>query len=460
MSRTKKKWQFPHEFLIVLGLTVLACILTYVIPAGVYERVTLESGSSVVNPESFQFVENTPVPLWRIPMAVVEGFYNARQLIFAILIFTGAMQIIMSTGTIQALTSTVIRKSGKKQTLAIVIIMAVIAVLSSPMGYNPFIAFVPMILALAVQMGYDTMTGIAMITLAAAMGPNAGMLNPSTTGLGNELAGLPTFYGFGYRLIGFALMTAASIVYVIRYANRVKADPTKSLVYNIPQSVRKEDKVEDLKLSKRQIAVLVVVVAGMAILIYGCTALSWGFQEMSAFFLVFGPVGGLVYGMGANEICNRFVDGCRIVTRAVILIGLAYSISVILSAGSILDTVVWGVSNILNYCPTFLQAPCMLVIHTIVNFFITSGNGQAVVTMPIMLPVANIIGMSPETAILALNYGESFTNLIFPHSSALMGFLALSDVPYQVWLKFFLKLLAVWYVIGVVLLMIAQAIGY
>ena len=338
--------------------------------------------------------------------------------------------------------------------------MAVVAVLSSPMGYNPFIAFVPLGLFLSAQMGHDAIVGVALFCLAAAMGPNAGMLNPSTTGVGNELAGLPTFYGFGYRCLGFVLFTAATIAYVIRYARMVKADPTKSLVYGIPQEITYVDDGEEKKLSARQKLVLAVVLAGMVLLVIGCTKWNWGFQKMSAFFVVFGPVCGLIYGTRPNDICNQFVDGCKMVVRAVILIGLAYAISVVLKNGNILDTIVYKVAGLLNYVPTFLQAPGMLLIHTIINFFITSGNGQAVVTMPVMLPVAEIIGMSPETAILALNYGDGFTNIIFPHSAALMSFLALSNVPYQKWLKFVWKLVVIWYVIGCILLMIAQAIGY
>lgn len=460
MEKSAKKFTFPHEFIIIIVLGVLACILTYIIPAGQYERITTEAGTTVINPEVFQYIENTPVAIWRLPMLLVEGFYNSRALIFAIFIFTGSMQIVMASGTLQNLTSIVIQKFGSKQSVAVAVIMSVIAVLSSPMGYNPFIAFMPVGLLLAAQLGYDAVCGVAIICLAAAMGPNAGMLNPSTTGIGNQLAGLPTFYGFGYRLVGFALITAVTIWYVIRYGNKVKADPTASYVYGIPQDLPEVKEKEDAKLSTRQILVGITLIAGIILLIFGCTKMGWSFQEMSAFFLVFGPVCGFVYGMSPNEMCVQFTNGAKNVMRAALLIGMAAVISVILTNGNVLDTIVKAVSSTLNYLPAFLQAPGMLLIHTVVNFFITSGNGQAVVTMPIMLPVADIIGMSPETAILALNYGDGFTNMIFPHSSALMAFLALSNVPYHKWVKFVWKLLLLWYVIGAVLLMIAQATGY
>ncbi|WP_312832207.1 YfcC family protein [Sedimentibacter saalensis] len=461
MEATKrKKLSFPHEFIIVIVMAVLACILTYIIPAGEYEQIKSETGKMVINPDIFRYIENTPVSIWKIPMLLVKGFYDSSSLIFAILIFTGSMQIIMATGALRALTSTVIKKFSKRQTIAIAVIMFVIAVLSSPMGYNPFIAFVPVALLLSYQLGYDEMVGVAMITLAAAMGPNAGMLNPSTTGIGNQLAGLPIFNGIGFRLIGFFIFTAVTIVYVIRYANKVKADPTYSYVYGIKPSISSDADTIDEELTSRQKLVLVTVGIALIILVYGCTKLGWGFQQMSAFFLVLGALGGIVYGMRANDICMQFAEGSKLVVRAIILIAFARTVSIVLENGHILDTVVYSVSGWLNYFPKFLQAPGMLLIHTIINFFITSGSGQAVVTMPVMLPVAQIIGMSPETAILALNYGDGFTNIIFPHSAALMAFLVLSNVPYQKWLKFIWKLLLLWYLIGSVLLVIAQMIGY
>jgi uncharacterized ion transporter superfamily protein YfcC len=459
-----KRWLFPHEFIIVIIMAVLACILTYIIPAGEYARIKAATGKMVVNPDLFKYIPNTPVPIWKIPMLMVQGFYDSSSLVFAILIFTGSMQIIMATGAFQVLTSTVIRKFSKRQAIAIAVIMFVIAVLSSPMGYNPFIAFIPVALLLAYQLGYDEIVGVAMICLAAAMGPNAGMLNPSTTGIGNQLAGLPIFYGFGFRLIGFFAFTAVTIVYVLRYAQKVKVEPSYSYVYGIKPCIATSNvfnnELAEEKLTVRQILVLLVVGLSLCVLVYGCTKLGWGFQEMSAFFIVLGILAGIVYRMRSNEMCNQFVEGSKLVVRALILIALARTISIVLGNGHILDTVVHTVSGWLNYFPQFLQAPGMLLMHTIINFFITSGSGQAVVTMPVMLPVAHIIGMSPETAILALNYGDGFTNIIFPHSAALMAFLVLSNVPYQKWLKFIWKLVLYWYLIGAVILIIAQMIRY
>src|SRR5690625_4379078 len=460
-SIKKKKWSFPHEFLIIITMALIACVLTYIIPAGEYGLMETESGTEVGNPDIFNYVQNTPVPIWELPMLLVQGFYDSSNLVFSILIFTGSMQIIMATGSLSALTSTVIRKFGKRQSMAVALIMLVIAVLSSPMGYNPFIAFVPVALLLSYHLGYDEIVGVAMVCLAASMGPIAGMLNPSTTGIANELAGLPLFHGIGFRLIGFFAFTAVTIAYLLNYAKKVKDDPSYSYVYGMKPSINSENApTNDERLTKRHIAVLSVFALLLTVLVYGATKLGWGFQEMSAFFLVLGLLGAIVYGMSLNEMCNHFVDGGKLVVRAIILISLARTISIVLSDGNILDTVVHFVSSGMHYVPTFLQAPGMLLMHTVINFFITSGSGQAVVTMPVMLPVADIVGMSPETAILALNYGDGFTNLIFPHSAALMAFLVLSNVPYQIWLKFIWKLVLIWYAIASVILIIAHLTGY
>ncbi len=457
---TKKGLVFPHEFIIVIGMALIACFLTYIIPAGVYERIKDAAGVTVVNPEAFNYIANTPVPFWKIPMLLVQGFYKSSSLVFAILIFTASMQIIMATGSLNALTSIIIKKFSKSQTIAVAVIMFAIAVLSAPMGYFPFVAFIPIGILIARQAGYDEIVGVAMICLAAAMGPNSGMLNPSTTGVGNQLAGLPIFNGFGFRVVGFLIFTIATIAYVIHYAKKVKADPQASYIADQESSSAIGAETLDDKITIRQVLVLIVFAVLLGVLVYGCTKLGWGFQQMSAFFIVTGVVSGIIYGMGFNEMCVQFTNGAKSVVRAIILISFARTISIILSDGQILDTVVHTVSGGMNYIPAFLQAPGMLFMHTIINLFITSGSGQAVVTMPIMLPVAQIIGMTPETAILALNYGDGFTNLIFPHSSALMAFLVLSNVSYQKWLKFMFKLILIWYLIGSAILIMAQIIGY
>lgn len=459
----KKGLVFPHEFIIVIVMALMACVLTYIIPAGAYERIKDATGVTVVNPDAFNYMANTPVPFWKIPMLLVQGFYKSSSLVFAILIFTASMQIIMATGSLNALTSIIIKKFSKSQAIAVVVIMFAIAVLSAPMGYFPFVAFIPIGILIARQAGYDEIVGVAMICLAAAMGPNSGMLNPSTTGVGNQLAGLPIFNGFGFRVVGFLVFTIATIAYVIHYAKKVKANPQASYIADQESSFgigAVSSETLDEKITIRQVLVLIVFAALLGVLVYGCTKLGWGFQEMSAFFIVTGVISGIIYGMGFNEMCVQFTNGAKSVVRAIILISFARTISIILSDGQILDTVVHTVSGGMNYIPAFLQAPGMLLMHTIINLFITSGSGQAVVTMPIMLPVAQIIGMTPETAILALNYGDGFTNLIFPHSSALMAFLVLSNVSYQKWLKFMFKLILIWYLLGSALLIIAQIIGY
>src|SRR5699024_3349195 len=246
---------------------------------------------------------------------------------------------------------------------AVALIMFVVAVLSSPMGYNPFIAFVPVALMLSYQLGYDEIVGVAMICLAAAMRPVSGMLNPSTTGIANELAGLSLFHGFGFRLIGFFAFTAVTIAYLLRYAKKVKANPSSSYVYGIKPTVvvSDDENINDEKLTKRQIGVLSAFAVLLAVLVYGATKLGWGFQEMSAFFLVLGLVGALIYGMSLNEMCNHFVDGGKLVIRAIILISLARTISIVLTDGNILDTVVYFVSSGMQYIPSFLQAPGMLI---------------------------------------------------------------------------------------------------
>lgn len=181
---------------------------------------------------------------------------------------------------------------------------------------------------------------------------------------------------------------------------------------------------------------------------------------MSSIFLYMGLLVGIAYRMTPNEICREFMKGAKSMCSTSMMIGFAYVISVILTNGNILDTIVNGLSNMLMHVPTLLQAPAMYISHVIINLFVTSGSGQAATTMPIFVPVADLIGMSRQTAVLAFNFGDGFCNFILPHAAATMGFVGALGIPFSKWFKYAIKLFIIWSIIGCALLMLATVIGY
>lgn len=247
---------------------------------------------------------------------------------------------------------------------------------------------------------------------------------------------------------------------ICRYAEKVRKDPKKSVCYGIP-NVIEPGNPEDLPVMKSMhILCLTALAAGVIALIIGCSKFDWSYEQTAVCFLFTGIVSAIIGRSNPNKMCASFVKGCKTILGACIMIGIARSVALAMDSGHILDTVVYYIAMLLNRVPAILQAPMMFWAHTIINFFVTSGSGQANVTMPIFLPVADLIGMSSETAVLALNYGDGLSNYIYPHSSSLMAFLAACGVGYGTWMKFMGKLFGLWFAFASLFMMLAVVVGY
>jgi uncharacterized ion transporter superfamily protein YfcC len=258
-------------------------------------------------------------------------------------------------------------------------------------------------------------------------------------------------------MIPFLIVT---IAYVLHYGAKIKKDPTKSLVYGTKLDFGTFDANAMPSFEKRHIPVAIVVAASLGYMIYVAIFSSLSFKASAAIFLYMGLLAGLVCRMPINEMCKHFCDGAKGMATTGILLGFAYAISGILSAGHVMDTVVNAMANALSLFPKMIQAPVMFFMHVIINFFVTSGSGQAAVTMPIFIPVADLVGISRQTAVLAFNFGDGFCNFILPHAAATMGFIGCANIPFTKWFKYAIKLFAIWCVVGCILLIIAAQIGY
>lgn len=461
-NAAKKKKSFPHihEYLVVIAMLLLACIFTYVIPAGEYSTITNQMGKKVIDPNGFHFIANTPVnPLYMLNM-IYQGFVKQAKLIFTMFFIAGGVQMIIDTQAVHALMRILATKYSKTPRMTIIVMMIAFGAMSVPIQMNYFIPFSTVVLMLCLMMGYDAVTAAAVIITASSFGSTCGMLNISTTAIANEMAGLPLYHGMGFRWIGFFGLGILTTWFICRYAEMVRLHPEKSVAYGIPNVVQPGDPKDLPMMQKRHVIALLALVAGVAALIVGCSYYKWSYEETAVCFLFTGIVAGAVGGLNANQMCSSFVTGSKGIIGACIMIGIARSVAIAMSAGHILDTVVYYIAQGLGYFHPLIQAPMMFWAHTVINFFVTSGSGQANVTMPIFLPVANLIGMTPETAILALNYGDGLSNYIYPHSSSLMAFLAACGVGYGTWMKFMGKLFGLWFLYASLFMMLAVVVGY
>ena len=461
-EKQKKKWKTPHTFVILVAIIIIAAIATYLIPAGEFTRFKdAATGKTLVEAGSYHRIASNPLNPLLIPSAIYTGIVKSASTITFMLIIGGAFEVITSTGALTALCKKLSKTFSKHKYAVIPVFLTLFSIFGFTMGMSSEVMiFVPIGITLALFLGLDKVTGTAMIALGAAVGFTAGILNPFNVGVAQDIAELPLFSGMAYRIVILVILLVATSAYIIIYAKKVAADPEKSVIYGIQEDT--EYTFEDVSdsISKSQIAVLVIMAAGFGILIYGLSKKGWYFEEMSGLFIFMGIACGLVSGYGPSRIAKEFGNGAKGIVVGCLIIGIARTVEVILSDAKILDTIVYGIVNIVNVMPGSIKAVGMFICQSLINCVIVSGTGQAAVTMPLMVPVSDLVGISRQTAVLAFQLGDGFSNSVLPMSSSLMGYLAVSKIPYSKWLKFMMPLFLIWTALGCLFMLGALIIGY
>mgnify|MGYP000996814582 CR=1 FL=1 len=459
----KKKFVFPNTYVIIILMMIVAVLLTWIIPSGEFERVKDEvSKQSIIIPGTFKYIENNPISLFKIPVYIMKGLAKASDIVFLVIIVGGAFNIIIETGMFQSFAGRLTKVFSNKEVFIIPAFSTIFALACTTMGVNTFIGFAPIAVIIARSIGYDAIVGVSMVALGGAIGFSTGTFNPFTTGVAQSLAGLPIFSGLGYRFVCLVVFLVVTNIYIIWYAKKIKANPESSVVYEMEQENKKievSEKQHD-KIEGRHYLVLLIVIACFVLLVYGSQNWKWKLQENAAMFIWMGVLSGFAYGFGPSKIAEEFTKGAKKLVYGALMIGMANGISLILTDGKILDTTVQYLGGLLVTLPSYLQAAGMFLMQLLINGLITSGSGQAAATMPIMLPVADIIGITKQTTVLAFNFGDGLSNYILPTSSALMGFIAMVGISYSNWMKFMWKLFLIWIVVGAILVIVANSINY
>ena len=460
--KAKKAFKMPHTLVIIFVIILAAVVLTWLIPSGEYVRVEdAATGKKLIDPSSFHLVESTPVTPWAIMDYVVTGFSKSIDLILVILFAGGAFHMVTESGALQASVAKVARRFSSRLYIFIPILTLVFTAIGTSQGVNLFIPFVPITLMLSYALGLDSIVGVGIILLGGAIGFSTGTLQINTTLVAQEIAGLQPYSGIGYRFVCLVVFYIITNAYLIRYAMKIQKDPQLSPMYELDQQNEMKNNA-DLEsfgtMTWRRWAILAVVVGALGLIVYGGLNLDWEMANFAAMFLWLTVIVGLLDKKGPSAIAKGLVVGCKTMLGAALIIGLARAIAAVLSAGGIIDTIVYAMAGVLNVVPSFLQAPVMFLLNIVINCFITSGSGQAAVVMPLFLPVADLVGMTRQTAILAFNFGDGFCNYVLPTSTALMGLIGAANVPYDKWMKFMWKLFLIWCVTGCVLVSIAQFI--
>ena len=457
----QKKSRVPHVFALMFIITILMAVLTWLIPAGQYERVKEGTVTKVVA-DSFKVVDSNPQGFWGVFDAVVKGWIQSASMIFMVFFVGGAIKILEETGTIRVGMNRIVHKLKGKELWAVAIIMLLMSIGGATGVFaNPVVALIPLGILLAKGLGYDSVVGFAMIYLGSYAGFNVGWGNVFTVGIAHSIAELPMFSGFGVRVFFHIVNLLLTFGFVYLYIRKIQADPTRSLVYSAEEAAQEANHFEEHEsMDLRHMLCTAIVVISFGAIIYGSLQLKWGINHYSVIFFMMAVFCGIIGGLGMNGTAQAFVRGCGTMAYAALVIGMARGISVVMTDGKIIDTVVYYLSlPIAKYGPV-IGANLMFFANIVINFFIPSGSGQAVTVMPIMVPLADLTGITRQVAVQAFQFGDGFTNCFIPTASVVMGFLGLSGIAYEKYVKWIFPLILTQVVLAMVALTVLQMIGW
>lgn len=451
------RFKMPHTLVIVSALIVVVLLLSWIVPSGAFER-TEKEGRQVPVPGSYQEVAKERLGLHWLLISPIKGFEEGALIIGFLLLIGGAFSVIQETGIIEfAITRTTAALTAKPalEKFLIPVMMTIFSLGGAIFGMSEeTIPFILIFVPLAISLGYDSLVGVSIPFLGAAAGFGAAFFNPFTVGIAQGLAGVPVYSGLEYRLFTFVLTTGVMIAWVMVYAARVKKNPKLSLVYKI-------DRARDLSAYKagakvepwtsRRLLVFGLFLGSMCLLVWGILEKQWYIEEIGALFLAMGILMGLVAGLSGNSIATAFVAGAKDMVGVTLIIACGRALLILTKEGQILDTLLHYSAESINGLPAVVAAQLMFLLQCGINFFIHSGSAQAALTMPVMAPLSDLVGITRQTAVYAFQLCE-LVNPILPTSAVTMGVLGMAKIPWEKWARFFLPLMLILLVLSLLLL--------
>ncbi len=453
----------PDALLIIGAVLLLAVVLTWLIPAGEFQRTT-EGTRTVVVPGTYERVESSPVPWHGLFTAPIKGFtdHDAAMIIAFVLLIGGAFAVLNATGAIEALLFKVLRMARDRPSRKRLVIPMLMTAFS--MGGNTFgmseevLVFLMITIPLARSMGWDAIVGAAIPFVGSGVGFSGAAFNPFTVGIAQGLSELPLFSGWEFRMILWATLTTIAIVFVMRYAMKLEKDPRNSLLHGIAKGESTSTEITEIPLTGRRISVIILFTITIGLLIYGVNIWDWYIMEIAGLFTAMGVLAAVLGGLGGDHAAKAYVHGAREMVAAAILIGLSKSVLIVMQEGRIIDTVLHALSGSISGLPSTISIQVMLMVQFCLNFFVPSGSGQAALTMPIMSPLADLLQVPRQAAVLAYQLGDGLCNFIIPTSGVTMGILAIAGIPYGTWLRWIGRLMFLLVITGMVFLALAVTV--
>lgn len=459
----RKKWyeRVPHAITILFGIIIFVTVLTYIIPAGAFERILVDGRQRVV-PGSYSVMDSSPVGLLDMFKAIPLGFKAAVEIIFIVLAGGIMFGIMEKSKAVENAIGSLVHSMGIQKRFTIVVIMTfAYGLLGVAVGYENNIAMVPIAAVLSLALGGDLILAAGISVGAMTIGFGLSPINPYTVGTGHKIAELPMFSGATLRsalcFIGLSLMA----YYNVKYFKKILKDQRKSLGLGLDISGIKLSKpLSEYKMSRQNILVILTFFIGLLIILYGVFEYNWYINELSAIFLMIALVCGIIAKMNPNEFSENVLKSVAQAAPGAFMVGFAATIKVLMEMGNIGDTISHNLSQLLAGLPLYASAISMSISQCVINLFIPSGSGQALATLPIMLPLGEVLGLTNQTTILAFQIGDGVTNLVNPTLGGLIAMLSMCRVPLDRWIRFILPVVGMVLIISWLFLLLAVSIGY
>ena len=476
-----KRFKIPHVFIFLSSIVLFCAILTYIIPSGSFERTSRMYGKieqSVVVPGSYQQLPKhfsakgiflnekvegkaSPISIMELLTAIPKGMQQSAALIFFVFIVGAIFNIIIYTETINAVLFFLIQKFRHSPSTLFLFIYLCVSLASSFLGVvSELIPLIPIFLLLAKELGYDRMFGFGLVALPLFIGWSAAITNPFNVTIAQQIAEPPLGSGMGFRVVIFIVFSAVGFGYLMRYGSRVKLDKTRSFFPADSFDFEEISRVRNQGLSTQHILILASLVVGYFMIMISVQKAGWGLTEMTGGYMGMGIVVILISGLSGDEAMKAVVKGLETMIVPALIIGVARGISVVMQEGLIIDTILFHASNTLMTLPTFVAGEGMLIFQSTLNFFIPSASGQALVSMPLLTPLSDLVGISRQTGVLAFVLGDGISNTIIPTNGVLMAMLGLAAVPFEKWFRFMWPLFLILMGMAMLAIFLAIWIGY
>lgn len=448
-----------NGFVLLFSVLVAMAILSYIIPAGQYTR-DLVNGINIVVPDSYVTIARTPVGFLDVFSAIHEGMVESSSIIFYVIIIGGMISVMNSTGALDALLAATSEKLAKKRLLFISVLVLLFSLGGALIGMGEeSLIYIPIVVPFALAMGYDVLTGVAIVLLGMGTGFTTAIMNPFTIGIAQDIAELPMFSGLALRLALYILFYIVVVAFLYKHGEKVRKNPSLG-VWDEHNIYTKASNNNTAKLETKHKLILITFVIGIIAIVFGVMKYDWSMGEYSGVFILISVVMALIWKMSPDTYIKYFLKGAENILPGALIIGVARGIVVVLTNGNIIDTILYYSASALQHLPTSLSVIGMFIVQGIIHILVPSGSGQAMLTMPIMIPLSDLLNVTRQTACLIFTLADGIGNTWIPTSGILMAVLAMNKIPYSKWIKTLLSLIIFQYVVSIIVSVAANMLNY